>query len=66
MRDAMTTALAWYYATSAKATIGLEIANGVVVATAPYARRWLVGKTIEDAIAALERLGYTVIRGDSS
>jgi hypothetical protein len=54
----------WYYATSPKATFALEFAEGRVVHVAPYGRRWLLGKTIEEALATLRLRGYVVSRGD--
>jgi hypothetical protein len=55
---------AWYYATSSRATFGFETAEGRVVAVAPYGRRWLIGRTIDEAIELLSRRGFQVIRGD--
>lgn len=55
---------AWYYATSSRATFGFETAEGRVVAVAPYGRRWLIGRTIDEAIDVLRSQGFTVIRGD--
>jgi hypothetical protein len=53
----------WYYATSPKATFGFEIDRGRVTAVAPYGRRWLLGRTDEEAVAALGDKGYVLQRG---
>lgn len=55
----------WYYASSRRATFGFETHAGRVVAVAPYGRRWLIGKRVDEAIAALRARGFTVLRGDS-
>lgn len=55
---------AWYYATSTRATFAYETHRDVVVHVAPYGRRWLIGKSTDEAAAALRNLGYRVIRGD--
>ena len=55
----------WFWATSPKATIGIEVAEGKIVDVAPYGYKWLYARPIEDAIKLLERRGWTVKRGDS-
>ena len=56
--------LSWYYATSPKATFGFEVSEGKVVASAPYGRKWLVGKDVNKVIALLRECGFEVKRGD--
>ena len=57
--------LAWYWATSPKATIGIEVSAGKIVSVAPYGYKWLHGRPIEEAIKLLEKRGWMVRRGDS-
>jgi hypothetical protein len=54
----------WYYATSPQATFGFEFARGRVVAVAPFGRKWLLGRPVEEAVEELRRRGYVVKRGD--
>jgi len=50
----------WYRASGPRATFGFCVTQGRVIESAPYGRRWLVGKTEEEALASLRRQGYSV------
>lgn len=55
--------LSWYFATRPGVMFGFEVAHGRVVDSAPYGRKWLIGKSIGEAIRLLHSYGYEVKRG---
>ena len=58
--------ISWYWATSRLATFGLAFRGDRIVECAPFGRRWLMGRTKDEARAALRRRGYRVVALDAS